>query len=163
MVISPKIQKALNKQANAEFNAFYSYLSMSAYFESNYMPGCARWFKAQSGEEFTHAMKLNEYILVRGGQVVLTAIDAPETRWETFLSVFENAYAQELKVSELINDLVGLARSEHDYATENMLQWFVTEQVEEENAANNNVERFKLIKNDVDGIVVFDRGLGERK
>ena len=162
-MINPKVQKALNKQANVEFNAFYSYLSMSAYFESNYMPGCAQWFKVQSNEEFHHAMKLNEYILARGGKVILTALEAPETQWESFLSVFENAYAQELKVSALINDLVDLAKSEHDYATEIMLQWFVTEQVEEENTANNNVERFKLIKNDVDGIVVFDRGLGERK
>lgn len=163
MVIKPKIEKALNKQANAELNAFYSYLSMAAYFESNYMPGFAHWFKVQSNEEFNHAMKLNAYIIARGGKVVLTAIDAPETQWKSCLSVFEAAYEQELKVSSLINDLMDLAKSEHDHATEAMLQWFVTEQVEEEDTAKSNVEKFKFIKNATEGIVVFDHELGQRK
>ncbi|MBP9854178.1 MAG: ferritin [Candidatus Omnitrophica bacterium] len=162
-MIKPKLQKALNKQANVELNAFYSYLSMSLYFESCFMPGCANWFKIQSNEEFNHAMKLNEFIITRGGKVVLMAIDAPQTEWKSFLSVFEEAYTQELKVSAQINDIMDLAKSERDHATEIMLQWFVTEQVEEEDTANNNVERFKLIKNNPDGIVVFDRELGQRK
>lgn len=162
-MIKPKIQKVLNQQANGELNAFYSYLSMSMYFESRYMPGCAHWFKVQSNEEFNHAMKLNEYIIARGGKVVLTAIEAPQTQWKSFVSIFEEAYAQELKVSAQINGLMDLARSEHDHATEIMLQWFVTEQVEEENTANSNVERLKLIKNYTEGIVAFDRELGQRK
>jgi len=163
MMIKPKIEKALNKQANGELNAFYSYLSMSAYFESLYMPGCAHWFKVQSNEEFNHAMKLNEYLIARGGKVVLTALEAPKTQWKSFLSIFEEAYEQELNVSAQINDLMDLARSEHDHATEIMLQWFVTEQVEEEDTANSNVERLKLIKNYTEGIVAFDRELGQRK
>ena len=163
MMIKPKVLKALNKQINVEFNAFYSYLSMAAYFEFHHMPGCARWLKAQSNEEFKHAMKLYEYIISRGGKVVLTAIEAPETAWKSFLSVFEAAYEQELKVSALINDLMDLAKSEHDHATEIMLQWFVTEQVEEENMANSNVERFKFIKNTTEGIEAFDHELGGRK
>jgi len=163
MMIKPKIQKALNKQVNVELNAFYSYLSMSAYFESCYMPGAALWFKAQSNEEFNHAMKLNAYISDRGGKIILTAIEAPESQWESCLSVFEDAYAQELKVSASINDLMDLAKDEHDHATEIMLQWFVTEQVEEEVTAKSNVEKFKFIKNSTEGIVVFDQELGQRK
>lgn len=162
MMIKPKIQKALNKQANGELHAFYSYLSMSAYFESCHMPGCAHWFRIQSKEEFSHAMKLNKFVIARGGKVALTAIDAPETQWKTFLSVFETAYAQELKVSAQINELMDLAKSEHDHATEIMLQWFVTEQVEEEDKANCNVERLKVIKDCTEGIMLFDRELGQR-
>ena len=163
MMIKPKIEKALNKQVNVELSAFYSYLSMSMYFESHHMPGVAHWFKAQSNEEFNHAMKLNANIIARGGRVVLTAIDAPKTEWKSFLSVLEDAYAQELNVSALINELMDLAKSEHDYATEIMLQWFVTEQVEEEDAAKNNVDKFKLIKDAIEGMLVFDHELGQRK
>jgi ferritin len=163
MMIKPKMQKALNKQINVEFNAFYSYLSMAAFFESHHMSGFAGWYKVQSNEEFKHAMKLYEYIISRGEKVVLTAIEAPQTEGKSFLAVFEAAYAQELKVSALINDLVDLAKSEGDHATEIMLQWFVTEQVEEEDTANRNVERFKFIKDTTEGIDAFDRELAERK
>jgi len=163
MMIKPKIQKALNKQINVEFNAFYSYLSMAAYFESHHMSGFASWYKVQSNEEFKHAMKLYEYIISRGEKVVLTSIETPQTEGKSFLSVFEAAYAQELNVSGLINALVDLAKSEGDHATEIMLQWFVTEQVEEENMANSNVERFKFIKDTTEGIEGFDRELGARK
>jgi len=163
MMIKTKIEKALNKQINVELGAFYSYLSMVAYFESHHMPGFAKWYKAQSNEEFKHAMKIYEYIVSRGGKVILTVIEAPETQWKSFLSVFESAYAQELKVSALINDLMDLAKSEHDHATEIMLQWFITEQVEEEDTANSNVERFKFIKDSKEGIETLDRELGERK
>jgi ferritin len=162
-MINSKIHKALNKQVNVEFSAFYSYLSMAAYFESHHMSGFAGWYKVQSNEEFKHAMRLYEYIISRGEKVILTAIEAPQTQGQSFLSVFEAAYAQELKVSALINALVDLAKRENDHATEVMLQWFVTEQVEEENMANSNVERFKFIKNTTEGIDAFDRELGSRK
>lgn len=163
MMINQQIEKALNKQINAELNAFYSYLSMAAFFEFNYLPGFAHWFRAQSNEEFNHAMKLNNYIISRGGKVVLTAIEAPKIEWDSYLSVLEEAYAQELKISSLINDLLDLAKSQKDYATEIMLQWFVVEQVEEEETADNNVERLKSIKNAADEMAIFDRELGQRK
>jgi ferritin len=162
MMLKPKLQRALNKQVNVEFCSFYSYLSMAAYFESHHMSGFSRWYKVQSNEEYKHAMRLYEYIISRGENVVLTAIEAPKTHGKSFLSVFEDAYEQELKVSALINELVDLAQNENDHATEIMLQWFVTEQVEEENTANSNVERFKFIKNTTEGIEAFDRELGSR-
>lgn len=163
MMIKTKIAKALNQQVNVELSAFYSYLSMAAYFESHYMPGLAQWFKVQSNEEFKHATKLKDYIIARGGKVVLTAIEAPETEWKSPLSVFEDAYEQELKVSDLINELMGMAKREQDHATEIMLQWFVTEQVEEENTAKSNIEKLRFVKNNTDGIVEFDHELGQRK
>jgi ferritin len=163
MEIKTKIFKALNKQVGMELGAFYSYLVMSVYFESCYMPGAARWFKTQSNEEFNHALKISSYILARGGTTDFTAIEAPEAKWESCLSVFEDAYAQELNVSEHINELVELAQSEHDHATAIMLQWFVTEQVEEEDTAKKNVERFKRIKNAAEGVAAFDIELGLRK
>ncbi len=161
-MIKLKIEKALNKQINVELGAFYSYLSMAVYFESHDMLGAAHWFKIQSKEELNHAMKLNAYIIARGGKIIFTAIEAPKTEWKSCLSVFEEAYAQELKVSARINDLVDLAKNEGDHATEIMLQWFVTEQVEEEDMANKNVERLKLIKNAPQGVEVFDHELGAR-
>ena len=163
MVIKPKVEKALNKQVNVELSAFYSYLSMAAYFESQYFPGFAQWFKIQSNEEFKHATKLMDFINARSGKVVLMAIDTPETEWKSPLSVFEDAYAQELKVTGLINELVDMAKHEGDHATEIMLQWFVTEQVEEENSALNNIEKFKFVKNNPEGIMDLDHELGERK
>ena len=163
MMIKPKIEKALNKQVNVELVAFYSYLSMAAYFESHHMQGFAKWYKVQSSEEFKHAMKIYEYIISRGGKVLLTVIEAPETQWKSFLSVFEAAYAQELKVSDQINDLMDMAKNEHDHATEIMLQWFVTEQVEEEDTANSNVERFKFIKDTTEGIEALDHEFGTRQ
>lgn len=163
MILNLKIQKALNKQVNMELSAFYSYLSMAAFFEARFMAGAAAWFKAQSKEELNHAMKLNAYIMVRGGKIILTAIEAPQTQWVSSLSVFEDAYAQEAKVSARINQLMDLAKSEGDHATAIMLQWFVTEQVEEEDTARSNVERYKFIKNSTEGIVVFDHELGLRQ
>jgi len=162
-MMKSKIQKALNKQVNVELNAFYSYLSMSVYFESHYMLGAAHWFKAQSNEEFNHAMKLKSNVIARGGKVILTAIDAPQTEWTSFLSVLEVAYAQELRVSALIDSLMDLAKSEDDHATEIMLQWFVTEQVEEEYVAKSNIEKFTFIKDSIEGMMVFDHELGQRK
>ncbi len=163
MMIKSKIEKALNKQINVELNAFYSYLSMSVYFESSHMPGFAQWFKIQSNEEFKHAVRFKDYMIARGGQIHLMAVETPKTEWKSPLAVFEDAYAQELKVSTLINDLVDLAKHENDHATEIMLQWFVTEQVEEENTASNNIEKLKFVKNNTEGVVELDHELGQRK
>lgn len=163
MMIKPIIEEALNRQVNIEFGAFYSYLSMAAFFAAHHKPGSAHWFNIQAKEELKHAMKLHDYIVSRGGKVTLKAVEAPKTEWKSTLNVLEDAYDQELQVTALINELVDLAKKEHDHATEVMLQWFVTEQVEEEDAADNNVERLKSINNDGDEIAIFDRELGERK
>jgi ferritin len=135
-MVKKKIEAALNKQLNAELYSSYLYLSMSAYFQSINLPGFANWMRVQTQEELVHAMKFYDFINERGGRVMLQKIDSPPTKWASPLNVFESAYKHEQKVTGLINDLVNLAVGEKDHATNIFLQWFVTEQVEEEASAD---------------------------
>jgi len=159
-MISEKMEIALNKQINAELYSSYLYLSMAAYFESVDLAGCANWMRAQTQEEIFHAMKMYDFLNERGGRVKLTAIEAPPTEWESPLAVFEHAYKHEQLVTSLINDLMELAISEKDHATQIFLQWFVSEQVEEEASANEVVQKLKLAGDS--GLFMVDRELGQR-
>lgn len=163
MVIKEKIQKAVNKQINAELYSSYLYLSMAAHFESMNFKGFASWLKIQSKEENGHAMKFFDFLIERGGKVELTEIEAPKKEWKSHLAAFQEVYAHELKVTGLINELVKLAKAENDYATEVLLQWFVNEQVEEEANSSQIVEKLKLINDSANGLFMFDHELGERK
>jgi len=163
MVIKEKVQKAINKQINAELYSSYLYLAMAAYCESINMLGFANWFRVQSGEETGHGMRFYDYLFDRSGKAILSAIEAPKTEWKSPLAAFEDAYGHELKVTELINDLLKLAKAEGDAATEAMLQWFVNEQVEEETNTLKIVEKLKSIKDSVGGLMILDKELGERK
>jgi len=153
--MNSKLEKALNEQLNAELYSAYLYLSMSTYFESLNFSGFANWMRVQAKEETEHAMKFYSYIFERDGQVTLTAIDAPPTSWKSPLDAFENAYQHEVKVSGLIHDLVFLARSEKDIPTENFLQWFVEEQVEEEASTLGVVQKLKPIKDSANGLFML--------
>lgn len=161
-MIKEKIKDAINKQINAEMYSAYLYLSMSTYFESINLKGFASWMKAQAQEEMLHAMKLYDYVNERGGRVLLTAIDTPPTQWDSSLAVFEYTYKHEQKVTGLINDLVDLAISEKDHATNNFLQWFVAEQVEEESSADEVVQKLKIAGDQGGGLFMLDRELGQR-
>lgn len=161
--ISEKMVKALNRQINAEIYSAYLYLSMAAYFESVGLKGFANWMKVQWQEELTHAMRIYEYVVERGGKVKLYAIEEPPADWESPLSAFEAAYNHEVKVTKMINELVELAMDEKDYATYNMLQWFVAEQVEEESSVSEIVDKLKLIGNDGRGLLMVDRELAVRQ
>ena len=161
-MIKEKIQDALNKQINAELYSSYLYLSMSAYFESINLKGCANWMRVQTQEELVHAMKFYDYLIERGGKVVLSSIESPPTEWPSPLAIFENAYQHEQKVTGLINDLVDLAIAEKDHATNNFLQWFVSEQVEEEASADEAVQKIKLMGDARGGIFMLDRELAQR-
>lgn len=161
-MIKEKIKDAINKQINAEMYSAYLYLSMSTYFESINLKGFASWMKAQTQEEMVHAMKFYDYVNERGGKVLLTAIDAPPTQWDSTLAVFEYTYKHEQKVTGLINDLVDLAISEKDHATNNFLQWFVAEQVEEESSADEVVQKLKIAGDQGGGLFMLDRELGQR-
>ena len=131
-MISPKIQDAINAQINAEFWSAYLYLAMGMHFEAEGRTGIANWFRIQFKEEQAHAEIFINYLLSRGGRVVLTPIaDVPES-WASPLAAFEDTLAHEEKVTALINNLYALAESEHDYATRGKLDWFISEQVEEE-------------------------------
>lgn len=163
MEIKDKVTKAINKQINAEFYSSYLYLAMAAYFEVKNWLGFANWMKIQSKEENTHAMKFYDYILDRGGKVVLEDIKAADTDWKTPLEVFEAVYEHELKVTVLINDLFKLSRQEGDAATESMLKWFIDEQVEEEINAKQIIDKLKLTKDSANGLFMLDHELGERK
>ena len=122
MIISKKVEKALNSQVNAELFSAYLYLSMSADFESKSLTGFAKWLKIQAKEEVEHAMKIYNYLLERGGKVELEKIEKPKTEWETPLEAFNDAYEHEKKVTSLIYGLVEIAQAEKDYATNEMLQ-----------------------------------------
>ena len=135
---------------------------MAAYFQSVSLGGFANWMRVQAQEELTHAMKFYDFINERGGRVTLTAIDAPPTKWKSILDVFENTLSHEQKVTGLINDLVNLALKEKDHASQIFLQWFVSEQVEEEDSADEIVQKLKLIGKDGGGIFMLDRELGQR-
>jgi len=162
-MLSKTMQDALNEQINAELFSAYLYLSMSAYFESVKMPGMAHWMRLQVGEEQVHAMKLFGHVVERGGRVALKAIGMPQAEWASPLAAFEAAYAHEQKVTGLINDLVKLAREEKDTAADTFLQWFVSEQVEEEESADEIVQKLKTIKDAPDDLRKLDGELGQRQ
>jgi ferritin len=161
-MIKVKIQDALNKQLNAELYSSYLYLSMAAYFESVSLKGFANWMRVQAQEELAHAMKFYDYIHERGGRVALTSISAPITQWDSPLAAFEQVYKHEQKVTGLINDLVTLATAETDHATNNFLQWFVAEQVEEESSADEIVQKLRMLSEDRSGLFILDQELGQR-
>jgi len=161
-MIGTKMQKALNGQLNAELYSAYLYLSMAAYFESTNLPGMANWMRVQTQEEQFHAMKIYNHILERGGKVTLDAIEAPPSEWDSPLSVFKSGLKHEQKVTGLINDLVYLARDEKDNASEIFLQWFVNEQVEEEDNAGTIVGQLELIKDSPQALFMMDKDLAQR-
>ena len=161
-MLSERMLKALNKQLNAELYSAYLYLSMAAYFESKNLKGFANWMRVQAQEELTHAMRFFDYINERGGRVYLEAIEKPPIEWKSPLDVFEATYKHEVKVTNMINDLVNMAMEEKDHATYNMLQWFVAEQVEEEASADEIRQQLKLIGDDGRGIMMLDRELKQR-
>ena len=161
-MISPKIQDALNAQINAEFWSAYLYLSMGMHFEAEGHAGIANWFRIQFKEEQAHAEIFINYLLSRGGRVELKAIDAVPTSWESPLAAYLDTLAHEEKVTSLINNLYALAESEHDYATRGKLDWFIAEQVEEEETAQGLIDRLKLIGDNGLALYMRDQELATR-
>lgn len=161
-MLSKKTITALNAQVAAEFYSAYLYLGMSAWLAGEALPGAARWMELQAKEELEHGHKIMSYLLEREAPVKLGPIEAPPHKWKSALDVFERSYEHEKKVTGMINNLMATARSENDYATEIFLQWFVTEQVEEENAALENVRILKMAEGNNKGLFMIDRQLGQR-
>ena len=143
-MLSQKLEAAFNEQINKEFYSSYLYLSMSAYFEAKALPGFASWMQAQAKEEWEHGMKLFNYVYERGGKVVLQGIDTPPSSFGKPTEVMEAVLAHEQSVTAAINALYDLAKAEKDAAAEIYLQWFVTEQVEEEKTATDLVDQLKM-------------------
>lgn len=161
-MIKENVQQELNKQINAELYSAYLYLSMSAYFESVNLGGMATWMRAQAQEEVTHAMKMYNFLFETGGEAKMLPIEGPQTQWTSPLAAFEGAYDHEKKVTGMINTLVDLAVQEKDHATNNMLQWFVAEQVEEEDSAKKVVDQLRLIGENKNSLFMLDKELGQR-
>jgi len=161
-MLSPKMQDALNRQLNAELYSGYMYLSMSSYFKSVNLDGFAAWMHVQAQEELMHAMKFYDFVIQRGGRALLAEVAAPPTEWQSPVEVFEATLAHEQKVTGMINDLMEVAISERDHATQIFLQWFVTEQVEEEESVGGVLEQLKLMGEATGGLFMIDRELGQR-
>jgi len=161
-MLSKTIQDAINNQITKELHSSYIYLAMSAYFQTQNMPGSAQWMRVQYQEEVAHAMKLYDYVHEREGRVILQAIPQPKSDFKSALDVFEQALTHEREVTASINALYGLALSEKDHATSIALQWFVTEQVEEERNSGGIVEQLKMIGDNKIALMMLDRQLGAR-
>ena len=162
IMINKKIAEAFNSQLNAELYSAYLYLSMSASLASQNLPGFAAWMRVQTNEELEHSMKFYDHILERSGRVQLKTIESPPTDWDNPLAVFEHTCKHERKVTGLINDLVGLAKSEDDAESGQFLQWFVDEQVEEEENVGKVLQMVKKAADSPDALQALDRELAKR-
>ena len=162
MTLSKTIQDALNEHMNQEFYASYLYLSMSAYCEAINLPGFAHWMRTQSQEEYSHAMKMFDFIVDQKGRVILHPIDQPTIEFHSPLDLMQQTLEHERHVTRLINQLYQLAVREHDYPTQVHLQWFIAEQVEEEKVASNIVEQLKMIGEQGTPLLLLDRELAKR-
>ena len=161
-MLSEKMQDALNAQINAELWSAYLYLSMSMAAADKGLKGVANWFAIQFKEEQDHAMILFNYLQSRGGRALLQAIDKVDTEWASPLAVFENTLQHEQKVTSLINNLMALAVEEKDFALQSRLNWFVDEQVEEEENASDLVHKLRLIGDNGYGLYQLDQELAAR-
>ena len=162
MALSKKMIDALNGQVNAELYSAYLYLAMDSYFETLNLKGLAAWMNSQAKEELFHAMRIYNFLHDRSARTVLSKIEAPKKEWKSPLNVFQEAYGHEVMVTGLINDLVDMAAKEKDHATFNFLQWYVKEQVEEEQQTDDAVKKLQLIGKDVNALLTFDALMGAR-
>lgn len=162
-MLKSTVEKALNDQVNAELYSAYLYLSMASFFESINLRGMANWMKIQSSEELGHAMKFFNFINERSGKVTLAKIEAPPKSWKNPIDLFQNVLEHEKKVTSLIHKLVSLSDKEKDFPLLVFLQWFVSEQVEEEASAMQILESLKMIKDNPSALFLLDKELGNRK
>jgi len=161
-VLSEKMVEALNKQINREIYSAYLYLSMSAYSTFKGLKGFANWFMVQYQEEMTHTMKIYDYVNDQGGKVKLMTVAEPPTEFGSPLEMFEKTLEHEKFVTKCINDLVDLAIERKDHATRIFLQWFVTEQIEEEANDNEIITKLKLVGKEGNGLFMIDKELASR-
>jgi len=160
--MTPKVMEAINRQVAAEFGASFTYLSMAAWCEYHNFTGAGHWLRLQSAEEHDHAMKLFNFLLARHYPVRLQAIEEPRAEFGSLVDVFERALAQEQQVSRQIDELYELAFTEKVFAAMTELQWFISEQVEEEKTVREIVAKFQMVRDDPASILDLDRELGGR-
>jgi ferritin len=160
--VNATVLSAINEQINSEFEASYTYLAMAGFCDRQKFLGASKWLRLQSEEERLHGLKLFDFVLARDGVVDLKAIDRPSVAFDSLSAVFEKALEHEQRVTVQINSLYELCFTEKAFAEMAELQWFLTEQVEEEKVAREIVAKFRLVKNDPAAILDMDRELGER-
>jgi len=161
-MLSKTIEQALNKQINYEFYSAHLYLSMASYFKSMDLDGFGHWMQVQYEEEIFHAMKIIDFIHNRDGCVKLLAIEQPPHQWDSALHVFTDTYDHEIVVTGLINDLVTLSIKENDHATQNFLQWYIAEQVEEEANVKSVKSKLKLAGESTVTVFMLDQEMSKR-
>jgi ferritin len=161
-MIGQRMQEALNRHVQAEVASSYLYLAMSAWCEAKAWKGFARWLRVQSDEELAHAKKILDFLLARGGEARLGAIEAPPAAFASVNDVFEKVLEHERNVTAFVNDLYGAAQQEKDRAAEVFLQWFVSEQVEEEARAGEIVDRLRMIGDKSSAALYLDKEYGKR-
>ncbi len=162
-MLSISVQDSINEQIKNELYSAYLYLSMSAYCASINLPGFAHWTRLQSQEEVAHALKLFDFVIDRGGRGMLQAIDRPPVEFKSVTDVAEQTLAHEQKVSGMIQSLYETAIKENDYASQVELQWFITEQVEEERSAEEIVQQLKMLGDQGPSLFLLDRELADRR
>jgi len=160
--MTPPVLEAITRQIAAEFNASFSYLAMAGWCEHHKFMGAGRWLRMQSEEEHEHAMKLFDFVLARNHPVKLPGVEQPGSEFDSIVDVFERALAQEQGVSRQIDALYELAFNEKVFAAMAELQWFITEQVEEEKTVREIVAKFHMVRNDPASLLDLDRELGGR-
>ena len=160
---STKVEAALNQQINEELASAYKYLAMAGVADQLDLPGFCNWFKMQYQEELEHADKFFNFLLERDGEVRLAAIPQPEVKDASPLGLFQGALAHEQHITQCIFTLKDLARAESDHATDVFLEWFVTEQVEEEANTRAVVDQLRMVEGNKNGLFLIDRELAGRK
>lgn len=161
-MLSKKMEEALNAQINAEFWSAYLYLSMSVDAANKGQKGVANWFSVQFKEEQAHAQIFMNYLLSRGGRIELAPIAEVPTAWSSVLEMFKATLEHERKVTALIHNLCSIAADERDFASSNMLNWFVDEQIEEEGNAQELIDALSAVEGDRMGLYMIDKELATR-
>ncbi|VGO15643.1 Bacterial non-heme ferritin [Pontiella desulfatans] len=161
-MISEKMQEELNEQVNKEFYSAYMYLAMSAYCNTIGLPGFEHWMRMQYEEEIMHVTKMYDYIMGQGRAVHLKAIEEPPKEYGTPLEIIQKTLEHEQFVTKMIHQLMDLAVQEKDYATQTFLQWYVTEQVEEEANVNDILAPLRMVGGDKSGLMMIDQKLAGR-
>ena len=161
-MMNKEIEKAINKQLNAEIYSASLYYAMAAYFEALSLKGFSRWLRVQALEELTHVQRFFAYVHERGGKIGMQPVKGPPTEWSSPLEAFDAVYDHEVKVTGMINGLMDLAIKHSDHATANFLQWFIKEQVEEESSADTVRQKLRLVDKTEGGLFMLDQEMNQR-
>ena len=161
-MLSERMNEALNYQANRELYSSYLYLSMSYYFQSAGFKGFSSWMRVQAGEELVHTMKLLDYLAASGGKAKMLAVEAPQESWESTQQAFQHVWDHERAVTRMIHDLVAVAESESDTSTRKFLQWYVDEQVEEEESSDGVLKKVLAAGSNPEALRAADEEIGRR-